>query len=85
VGRASQESGDVARAEGNLDAVKQQLADLEEQFKAETDAIAAKLDPATETFETITLKPKKSDIRADAVVLVWQPTWVSASGATQAW
>ncbi|HLP83644.1 MAG TPA: hypothetical protein VK157_04785 [Phycisphaerales bacterium] len=85
VGRATQESGDVARAEGNLEAAKQQLADLEQQFKDETDAIAAKLDPATETFETITLKPKKTDIRADAVVLVWTPTWVSASGTQRAW
>ncbi len=85
VGRASQESGDVARAEENLGAIKQQLADLEEQFKAETDAIAAKLDPATETFEPITLKPKKSDIRADAVVLVWMPTWVGDGDHTPAW
>ena len=85
VGRAAQEGGDVARAEENLEAVKQQLADLEGQFKAETDAIAAKLDPATETFETVTLKPKKMDIRADAVVLVWVPGWVKGGSVEQAW
>jgi hypothetical protein len=84
-GRAAQEGGDVARAEENLEAVKQQLADLEGQFKAETDAIAAKLDPATETFETVTLKPKKMDIRADAVVLVWVPGWAKGGSVEQAW
>ncbi|MFO0833083.1 MAG: hypothetical protein U0637_14725 [Phycisphaerales bacterium] len=73
--RAYQESGDVGRAEENVQALQQQLADLQAQFQAEVDAYASRVDPATETFEKITVRPKKTDIRVDAVVLAWTPAW----------
>ena len=71
--RTMQESGDVARATENLEAVKKQLADLEAQFKADVDALAARVDPAAEVFEMVSVRPKKTDVRVDAVVLAWKP------------
>ncbi|HEX2836798.1 MAG TPA: hypothetical protein VHN77_01590, partial [Phycisphaerales bacterium] len=73
--RAYQEAGDVKRAEENVGAMQQQLAELQAQFQSEVDAFSARVDPATETFEKVTLRPKKTDIRVDAVVLAWTPAW----------
>lgn len=73
-GRAAKESSDVGRAEETVEAVEQQLADLQLQFKAEIDAIEAKLDVAMEDLEKIELKPKKTGITVKAVVLAWQAT-----------
>lgn len=85
-GRAYQESGDVARAEENVASAKQQLAELEAQLQQDIDAITSRIDPATETFATLTLRPKKTDVRVDAAVLAWVPHWRSSAGTlTPAW
>lgn len=86
VGRAMQQGDDVTRAQENVQAMQQQLADLEADLKAEVDALAAKNDPATEDMDSLVLKPKKSDIAVQLFSLVWTPYWQSASGAlTPAW
>jgi ribosomal protein L1 len=79
------EGSDVDRAREDLENAQQQLAELEESIKAETEAIAAKFDPSAETLDKVTVRPKKADIRVDAVVLAWTPHWVDASGAKPAW
>lgn len=83
--RAMSEGSDVDRAREDLENAQQQLAELEESIKAETEAIAAKFDPSAETLDKVTVRPKKADIRVDAVVLAWTPHWVDASGAKPAW
>jgi hypothetical protein len=70
-GRAAKESSDVGRAEETVEAVEQQLAELQLQFKAEIDAAEAKLDVAMEDLEKIELKPRKTGITVKAVVLAW--------------
>jgi hypothetical protein len=86
VGKTMKESGDVGRAEENIESLQQQLADLETQFKADTDAAAARIDPTTEKLESIAIKPKKTNITVRLLALAWTPTWVDASGtATSAW
>jgi hypothetical protein len=83
--RAMSEGSDVDRAREDLESAQQQLAQLEEQIKLEADAIAAKFDPAAESLDKLTIRPKKTDIRIDAVVLAWTPHWIDAGGATPAW
>jgi hypothetical protein len=83
--RAMSEGSDVDRAREDLESAQQQLGQLEEQIKLETDAIAAKFDPSNEALSKLTLRPKKTDIRIDAVVLAWTPHWLEASGARPAW
>jgi hypothetical protein len=86
VGRAVQQSGDVKRAEETVGALKRQLADLEAQFQADADALAAAGDPMTESLEKVTVKPKKTDISVSLAALVWAPYLVSPSGdATPGW
>ena len=86
VGRSIDESGDVKRADDTLDSVKQQLADLEAQQQAEIDALQAEIDPATETFEKVLMRPRKSDITVDSLGLVWMPYWQDDTGSlVEAW
>jgi hypothetical protein len=85
-GRAIKESQDVGQAQENRETLQQQLSDLEAQFKTETDALIASIDPLTEKLETVSLKPTKSNITVKLVVLAWVPEWQDAGGqCTAAW
>ncbi len=85
-GRAIKESQDVGAAEENVAALQQQLADLEAQFKSESEALAASTDPLNEKLETISIKPTKANIAVKLVALAWTPQWRSSDGALRpAW
>ena len=81
-GRAIKESKDVGQAEENVSALQQQLADLEAQFKQETDVLAAATDPLNEKLDTVSLKPTKANIAVKLVALAWTPHWRDSGGAT---
>jgi hypothetical protein len=85
-GKVLKESQDVNFAEENVAALQQQLTDLEAQFKAESEALAAASDPLQETLERLTVKPLKANISVNVVALAWSPQWRAANGAmTPAW
>ena len=85
-GRAMEEGGDVSRANETVEAIQQQLADLDVQLKTETDTLAEKVDPLTEALETLSVKPKKTDIQVQLVTLAWAPYWQDEQGnITPAW
>ena len=73
MGRNMKEAGDVKRAQENVDAFKAQLANLEGELEAELAGLEAAAPSATRTFATVTIKPKKTHIAAERVVLVWNP------------
>jgi hypothetical protein len=83
--RAYKESQDVSRAGENVEALQQQLNDLQAQFDAESAQIAQQCDPQTEELETITLKPKKTNITVRSLVLAWAPYWQAGGNETSAW
>ncbi len=83
--RQSKESSDVDRAEDTVEALRVQLKDLETQFQNDLDAMVSKIDPLTEELETITLKPKKTNVTVPAVVLCWVPHVRGAEGLEGAW
>ncbi|HKV37300.1 MAG TPA: hypothetical protein VJP89_23355 [Pyrinomonadaceae bacterium] len=86
VSRTMRQSDDVDRAEENVAAVSQSLADLEAQFKAEAETIERSLDPITEQLDTVSLKPTKANINVKLLTLVWAPYWQDAQGeARPAW
>ena len=86
VGRSMKESQDIARAGETVEAMQQQLADLEAQLQAETSALEVSTDPAAEKLEPITLKPKKTNISIALLTLAWAPYWRESGGAkTPAW
>jgi hypothetical protein len=85
-GRVLKETQDIGRAKETVAAVDQAIADLDEQFKAEADALGARTDPLTEPLETVQLKPTRQNIAVRIVTLVWAPHWRDAAGAaTPAW
>ena len=85
-GRVLKESQDVTFAEDNVAALRQQRADLEAQFKAESDALAGASDPLQEKFEDVSLKPAKGNIAVKLVTLAWTPHWRAPNGAiSPAW
>jgi hypothetical protein len=67
-------------------AVDEAIARLDEQFKAEADALAASTDLLTEPLETLALKPTRQNISVRLVTLAWAPHWRDRAGAlTPAW
>ncbi|GAB4424758.1 MAG: ATP-binding protein [Anaerolineae bacterium] len=85
-GQAMEQSKDVGQASETVEAIQQQLANLQAQFADETAVLEAKIDPQSETFETVAVKPRKSDISVQLVALVWAPYWQDSQGqSTPAW
>lgn len=86
VGRSMKESQDVDRAEETVAAVNEQLAELDAQFKAETEALERSGDQQTEVLETTVLKPTKANITIKVFSLAWVPYWHDGQGeSTPAW
>src|SRR5262249_44893205 len=75
IGRTMKESQDINRAQENVGALQGQLETLQTQFREETAALEPQLDPSTETFETVTIKPSKTNISVRLLALVWAPYW----------
>ncbi|GAB4465321.1 MAG: ATP-binding protein [Anaerolineales bacterium] len=85
-GKIMEESGDVTRAGETVESLQKQIASLEAEFEAETAALAEKIDPLTEPLETISIKPKKTDILVQLVTLAWAPYWQDDQGTlSPAW
>jgi hypothetical protein len=78
--RVGRESSDVDRADDNLDVIRQQHADLQRQFDADTAALERSLDVSTLSFRTVQVTPRKSDIAVGEVAIVWAPWRTGADG-----
>jgi hypothetical protein len=84
--RTVQQTQDVGRAKEDLATYQQQLEELQAQFNQETADLQAKIDPQNETFTTVTVRPKKTDISVQVVALLWAPHWQDGVGNTSpAW
>lgn len=86
VSKSADESQDVKRAQETVEAIDQQIAELNAQFEADTAELESKIDPLTETLETLSLKPKKTDIQVQLATLAWLPYWKDEQdNLTPAW
>jgi hypothetical protein len=84
--KAMDEGKDVQRALETVEAVKSQITDLQAEFDSEMADLKEKIDPMTESLETLSIKPKKTDIQVQLISLTWQPYWKGRQGAlTPAW
>jgi len=79
------ESADVDRAQDNVAAVTQAIADLEAEFQAETKELEGSFDPQTEALEKVNLKPTKANISVKLVTLAWAPYWNEGGQTKPAW
>ncbi|MFM9958984.1 MAG: ATP-binding protein [Phycisphaerales bacterium] len=72
VGRTMKESSDVGRAEETVEAVKRQATDLQAQFDADLATVSEETDALGAQIETVSLRPKKTNISVRTVVLAWR-------------
>ena len=86
ISRSRKESQDIQRAEENVDALQEQLRELESELNEEIENIALQYDAQGETLEAIKIRPKKSNISPHVVGLGWAPYWEdSQARRTSAW
>jgi hypothetical protein len=83
VSRSMNERGDVQRAQESMEAVAQNLKELQAEFDAEAAEVAARVDPTIETLETVVIKLRKADINVQLVALAWAPHWVDEQGSAE--
>ncbi len=82
-GRIASEKGDVDRAKASVEAVREQLAELEEEFSAEAEALREKLAPDNLEIKEKPIRPRKSDLSVEHVALVWTPWTVDSNGIAE--
>ncbi|MEP7352767.1 MAG: DUF87 domain-containing protein [Acidobacteriota bacterium] len=70
-GKAVKEYGDVGRADETVEVIDQQIQALNAQFTAEVAALGTKIDPATEVFDVVSVRPKKTGITVQLIALGW--------------
>ncbi len=78
--RWGSESQDVARAEENIDVLRQRLADTQRQVEAEVAALENTLDSSSVALRSVEVPARKSDIAIGEVALVWAPWRKGADG-----
>jgi hypothetical protein len=71
--RAVRQQQDVGRAKETVEALDQQIADLDAQFKAELASAGAGGEPTTASVETLQIKAKKTGITVKLLALGWAP------------
>ncbi len=71
--RGSKESEDVGRAQQNLDAARQALADLESEVESAVSAAGGAAAPQSsdDALEMVTIAPKRGGIHVQLVAIVW--------------
>jgi hypothetical protein len=72
VSRTMKESGDVQRASESVEAVREQVNQLDEEVRRETQAIATEFDRAP-VLEQVTLLPKRGQLSVQLIALGWDP------------
>ncbi len=83
-GRAVQQRGSVGQAAESLEGSQRKHTELEAKFQEEVEALVAALRPESLQLEPVALRPKKTDITVERVVLAWMPYQSRAGGQTVA-
>ncbi|MBK5294589.1 MAG: DUF87 domain-containing protein [Acidobacteriia bacterium] len=72
MGRSYKEGQDVNRAAEDVERLREQLSVLERQLEDEIAALQSSIDPMTEELETISIRPRKTNITVRKVALLWR-------------
>jgi hypothetical protein len=85
-GRAMKEQQDIGRANESVEALQGYLAETEAQLQSEIQTLEGRVNGQNEPLETISIKPKKTNISVQLLAFVWAPYWNDESGkTTPAW
>ena len=85
VSRTMKEKGDINRSQDTVEAYKEQLKELEETLRIDTDALSERFDPMNQELAQTVLQPAKKDIAVRTFGLVWLPWRDQATGYEPAW
>ncbi len=66
---------DVAESEAEIARLTKDVADLRREIAAEAENISARWDAVLDEIDTITVKPRRSDVRVELAALGWAPYW----------
>jgi hypothetical protein len=83
-GRAVQQRGSVGQAAESLDVLERKHTELETKFQEDVESLVAALRPEALKLEPVALRPKKTDISVERVVLAWMPYQIRAEGQSVA-
>lgn len=85
--RAAEQQEDVQQAEENLEKLNEEMKQLDEALEREIAEETAQWDVETllETCEPYDITPRKSDISAEPITLLWQPFRDDGDSPTKAW
>jgi hypothetical protein len=72
-----------SRAQDQLAGAQADLEKVQAELQAELDGLQSAVRPETLQLEKLELPPRKADIKADEVSLVWLPWWVGDNGAAR--
>ncbi|WP_254509853.1 ATP-binding protein [Anatilimnocola floriformis] len=81
--KIAKERQDIGQANETVESYNERLAQLEEEFKTESEKVASQMDGDALELAEIQIAPKKTDIVIGQVMLVWQPFLVKADGTTE--
>jgi hypothetical protein len=70
--RVLKERGDMSRAQGRVKQIEADIEDLEYELEDKIDALASKYRVENYTVDSVSIKPRKSDIDVEQCVIVWK-------------
>jgi hypothetical protein len=82
-GRIARQREDVGQAEETVEALRQQLADLEAAFNAEAEKVRETTSADQLVLDPLEIQPRKSDVNVQGVVLAWAPWQVATDGSAK--
>jgi hypothetical protein len=82
--RAAQRRGNASQAAETLGSLQREYDDLQATFQREIELLDAALRPEALVFTPLSLRPKKTDITVERVVLAWMPHLATADGRIEA-
>jgi hypothetical protein len=82
--RAAQQRGGASQAAGSLESLRQEYTELQSVFQEKIAKLDTALRPESLVFEPLPIRPKKTDITIERVVLAWLPYHVGAEGRIEA-
>lgn len=81
MGRAAQQAQDVGRAEESLEVLVERRAALQREVEEEISRLRTAADLAGLFVEPVRVAPRKGDLSAGPVSLVWAPFWIAPDGS----
>jgi hypothetical protein len=82
--RAAQQRGGADQAAGSIESLRQKYTDLQSKFQLEIEKLDAALRPESLQLVSTPIRPKKTDINVERVVLAWMPYHIDAQGRLEA-